>query len=198
MDDSRNIQPEIAHLAPAQQEAVLESLDAGLRLSPEETERRNLARSLAPADVWGATAGSCVVHIVESYRRGDVDMQDALAGLQRISVGANSQYRILLLGLTAARLLQEEPDPRKSGQRRPDWPLWLRTATADLILVYQQHSPEQRRSPSPHYGDPSSPLIETALDILTKVGWFEPDNIPAPRTVDGWVRARRQDKPADQ
>ena len=198
MDEKRIPQEEFAQLSSSQQEAALESLHVALQLTEEQAARRDIARAFAPAEVWGATAASCVIHIVESYRRGDVDMHGALAGLQRISVGANSQFRILLLGLTAARLLQEQQDPRKPGQRRPDWPLWLRTATADLIVVYQRHSPDQRRSPAPHYGDPSSPLIEAALDVLTKVGWFEPGNVPAPGTVDDWVRSRLKNKPADE
>lgn len=198
MNEPRITQAEFAQLNPKQREAALESLEVALRLTPEEEERRDTARAFAPEDVWGATAASCLVHIVESYRRGDVDMRQALAGMQRICVGATSQFRIMMLGLTAARLLQEQQDPRKRGHRPPAWPLWLKTATADLIVVQQRHSPDERRSPSPHYGDSSSPLIQSALDILTRIGWFEPDNLPAPGTVDDWVRARLKDKPADQ
>lgn len=198
MSEPRITQEEFAQLNPKQREAALESLATALHLSPEEAARREIARSFAPADVWGASAASCVVHIVESYRRGDVDMREALADVQRISVGATSQFRVLLLGVTAARLLQELPDARKPGQRPPRWPLWLRTATADLIIVQQRQSPQERRSPAPHYGDPSSPLIESALDILTKVGWFEPGQVPTPGTIDDWVRARLKDRPADQ
>ena len=198
MGDQRISQAEFAELGAAQREAALESLEVALRLSPEEETRREIARTFAPAEVWGATAASCLVHIVESYRRGDVDMHGAIADMQRICVGANSQFRILMLGLTAARLLQEQQDPRKQGQRSPTWPLWLKTATADLIIVQQRHWPDERRSPSPHYGEESSPLIDYAMDILTKVGWYQPGNVPTPRTVDEWVRARLKDKPADE
>ncbi len=150
------------------------------------------------AEVWGATAAFCLVHIVESYRRGDVDMRDAISDMQRISVGANSQFRIMMLGLTAARLLQEQRDARKQGHRLPTWPLWLKVATADLIIVQQRHSPDERLSPSPHYADQSSPLIDYALDILTKIGWYHRDNLPTQRTVYEWVRARLKDRPADR
>lgn len=198
MDEPRISQEEFAKLDPKQREAILESLHFALALGPEEERRREFARAFAPPDVWGATAASCVIHVVESYRRGDVDTRRALADIQRISLGATSQFRILLLGLTAARLLQEEPDPRKQGQRPPKWPLWLKTATADLVIVYHRQSPEVRRSPSPHHGQPSSPIIDTALDLLTRAGWFDDGDVPSPGTIDDWVRDRLKDKPADQ
>ena len=198
MDQPRVTQAEFAQLDPRQREAALESLDVALRLTPPEEERRDIAMAFAPAEVWGATAASCLVHIVESYRRGDVDMRRALAAMQRICVGATSQFRIMMLGLTAARVLQEQQDPRKQGHRPPTWPLWLKTATADLVIVYHRHAPDERRSPSPYYGHPSSPVIEAALDILTKVGWFGPGGVPSPGTIDDWVRARLKEKPADQ
>jgi hypothetical protein len=198
MEEPKITQQEFAQLEPAQREAALESLDVALRLTPEEQSRRAIARTFAPAEVWGSTAASCLVHIVESYRRGHVDMHGAISDMQRICVGANSQFRILMLGLTAARLLQEQQDERKHGQRPPTWPLWLKTATADLIIVKQRYSPDERLSPSPHYAEQSSPLIEDALDILTRIGWYHPDNVPTQRTVYEWVRARLKEKPADQ
>ena len=105
----------------------------------------------------------------------------------------------MMLGLTAACLLHEQQDPRAQGQRPPTWPLWLKTATADLIIVRQRYSPDERLTPSPHYADrESSPLIDCALDILTKIGWYDPDKRPTQRTVYEWVRARLKEKPADQ
>lgn len=196
MDRPRITQEEIARLEPGQREAVLESLDAGLSLSPEEDERRKVAREFAPAEVWGATASSCLVHIVESFRRGDVDIGRALSDMQRISVGATPQFRILLLGILAARLLQERPDHRKRGQRPPKWPQWLRTATADLVIVEHLHNPYERRTPAPYFDKPSSPVIERALGLLIRCGWFGAGKPPSPGTVDDWVRARLKDKPA--
>lgn len=198
MAEERITQAEFAELDPRQREAALETLDAALRLSPEEDERRKAARTFAPAEIWGATAASCLVHIVESYRRGDVDMHGALADMQRICVGATPQFRIMMLGLTAARVLQEQQDPRRQGQRPPTWPLWLKTATADLVIVYHRQAPDERRSPSPHYGHPSSPVIEAALELLTNIGWFGRGGVPSPGTIDDWVRARLKDKPADK
>ena len=195
----RPTSPELAQLSADQRNRMIEAAHEGARLTPDEERRREIAREFAPTDVWGATASSCLVLIVESYRRGEVDMRSALAAMQRVSVGATTQARLTLLGLTAACLLQIEPAKKGQGQRKPDWPLWLKTATADLIIVQQRHSPDERLTPSPHYAErESSPLIDYALDTLTKIGWYDPDKIPTQRTVYEWVRARLKEKPADQ
>lgn len=170
--------PELAQLSADQRDALIEAAHEGVRLTADEHRRRAIARAFAPADVWGATAASCVVLIVESYRRGEVDMRGALAAVQRVAVGATTQARVTLLGITTACVLQIQPAKKSQGQRKPDWPLWLRNATADLVLVEHDRTPDERRSPQPHHGDPSSPVIERALSFLVRMGWFDDTRRP--------------------
>lgn len=190
MSSDRPTSAELTQLSLEQREAFFEAAHEGLRLTPDEARRRDVAREFAPAEVWGATASSCVYLILESYRRGEVDLQEALAAMQRISVGAVLQTRVTLLGLIAACVLQVEPRAKRQGQRRPDWPLWLKRATAELVLVEHARTPDERRSPQPYHGKISSPVIDRALSFLVRMGWFESMRVPTPRTVDGWVRAR--------
>lgn len=187
-------QEELDQLEPAQREAAFESLHLALSLSEGELRRRDAARAFAPPDVWGATAASTVIHIVESYKRGEVTVEGALAGMQRISIGARTQFRMLLLGMLAARLLQEQPPPKQRGQRQPPYPLWIRNSTAQLVRVLKDHNPSERRSPAPAYGHKSSPLIDEALAILNNIGLFEPTGAPTPGTVDTWVRALEKEE----
>lgn len=168
-------------------------------LSREDEERRRIALSLADGDTWRKTAASCVVHIVESYRLGEIDMQGAMAGMRRVAVGCLPQERVWNLGLTALLALQETPLKKTVGRHGPKWPLWLRNATADLVLHEQENNPGLRRA-AYHYsrdeythGDSAT---EIALDKLTSIGWFGERGAPTVGTVDDWVRARLKENAA--
>lgn len=185
-------------ISPDQRAAALEPLHPALRLTPAEQQRRDAAWLLTDATTWRAIAASCIEHVVESYGRRDVDMEEALAAIHRTAIGCWVQDRVMLLGLTASLALRKERVSKARGQRGPKWPLWVRNATATLVLEGQARNPELRRSPLPTYneqdtvtepGDGTSPIITWALDILVSIGWFGEVGAPTQGTVDDWVRA---------
>ena len=193
--DERNLR--FKQLLPDQRAAVLESLDDAFRLTPDEQRCREAAWALADADLWQKMASSNVIHVVESYRLGHVTFTQAIAGIHRASVGCWAQARVHIVGVTALKLLRTVPSPKTRGQRSPTWPLWIQNATADLILVRQDHVPGVRRSPihadvAENPADRTSPIIEWALEILTSIGWFGDAGTPTARTIDEWVRRRER------
>ena len=135
LDELQRLTPEqLKALAPDQYAAALELLSPSLRLSSEEQRQREAAWQLADEPAWRTIAQSCVTLIIESYRRGDMDLGETLAAIQRASIGCWVQNRLHLLGLTAALALRTNPIPKKRGYRSPRWPLWVQTATAALVL----------------------------------------------------------------
>src|SRR5258706_5474657 len=79
-------------LAPEQLAAELEALDPDLRLTPQEQQQREAAWMLANATTWRAIASSCVAHVVESHRRGDIDdLREALGAIHRAAIGCWAQ-----------------------------------------------------------------------------------------------------------
>lgn len=176
--------------------AQVEELDPSLRLTPGEERQKQLALTFAEVKIWQKTAASCIVHVVQSYRVGDVDMQRALRDMHRIAVACPTQVRIWLLGVTSALLLRQTPLKKNLGQHAPPWPLWLQNATADLVLHQKKNNPGIPRSIYRHGRGPgpSRPSATSiALETLTKVGWFGDYGVPTPGTVDDWVRAREKD-----
>jgi hypothetical protein len=98
----------------------------------------------------------------------------------------------------AALLLQRQSKPLAIGERRPQYPTWIKRGTTELILLLQEREPEKRLTPgisnrSITY-DPSSPLIDEALEILTILKWFGDQPVPRPGTIDDWVRERRKER----
>ena len=64
------------------------------------------------------------------------------------------------------------------------------------MLAVKAQAPELRLTPGAANRDghdPSSPVIEQALAILTMLDYFGAPGRPSPDTIDKWVRQRRKD-----
>jgi hypothetical protein len=185
-------------LSPDQRNAALEASNPAFRLTADELRRREAAWTLADPATWRTTAASCIVHIVESYARGDFDMEGALRAIQLAAVGCWAQDRNALIGTTAMLALRRTRPAKARGHRAHKYPLWVRNATADLVLDAKDRRPDLRRSPLPAPapdeaslpGAGTSTPISYAIDVLEGVGWFGAAGAPKPSTVDDWVRER--------
>jgi hypothetical protein len=103
-------------LTPDQRNAALEALDPAFRLTPDEARRRDSAWTLADPATWRATAASCIVHVVESYGRGEFDMLGAVNAMHLAAIGCWAQDRVQLIGLMAAEARRRRgPGRRRSG-----------------------------------------------------------------------------------
>jgi hypothetical protein len=102
----QRLTPDAVQFTPEERSRLTPEQCAAVLLSPDEQRQREAAWQLADAKAWREIAGSCVTHVLESYRRGDVDLRDALGAIHRAAIGCWAQDRIHLLALTAARALR--------------------------------------------------------------------------------------------
>jgi len=186
---------ELKRFTPQQQGAVMETVDPRWRLTPEERRRRDAARALADPDTWRKIGSSCVEPILGSYQKGHITIAEATDIIDRISIGCWPQARVELIGETAALALRvPSHQDRKPGETKPVYPECIKSGTADLIICLKEKKPKKRVTPgisNRSTFDPSSPLIEETLQILTTLRWFGDVPTPAPSTIADWVKWRR-------
>jgi hypothetical protein len=184
-----------AYTSPSAVDAVLNESDASFQLGLEELRRREAALAIVgDANAWQRYTASLIKPLLLSCRENELSLEDALTWLDRVSIACLRSTRMSLLGTFAYLALRT---PRSGLQtRRPQYPKCVRTGTADLVLTLKNQSPTARVTPGSQNRkrhDPSSPLIDEALRVLTVLEFFAPSYPPSPATIADWVRARRKE-----
>lgn len=187
-----------ACLTPEQVNAVMETVDPRYRLTPDERQRRDAARSLTAPDTWRMIVASCIDPIVRSRELDQLTFGDAVDIVKRISIGCWLPARIQLVGVIAILAPSVSTDQqRKPGDRRPRYPACIKSGTADLLLLLKKDNRRVRLTPDAYdvggY-DGGSPLIDEALRVLSIMRWFGDAPTPAGDTIADWVRTRKQEQ----
>lgn len=190
------LEGEAKHPSPEVLTDRLESVDGRLKLSAIELVRRDKVLAIhGDVNEWQRFAVSLVEPLLASYRDDELKLDAALEWLDRVSIGCRCSTRMSLLG-TFAYLALRRPRPEPRDTRRPPYPKAVKIGTADLILHLEKQLPTERLTPGKQNRqghDPSSPLIDRALEILNAIEFFSPSEPPSPATIADWVRARRKE-----
>jgi hypothetical protein len=138
---------------------------------------------------------SILVHIRYSYEHGEITREEAIGAVYRQAIGCWPQDPLRLVEM-AMYVYERAPKPRANNDGRPPlYPGWVKNVAADLVQYFKLHQPLERLTPAisnRDTTDTSSPIIRRTCELLEILQLFGDAPMPAPRTLDKWVRERKK------
>jgi hypothetical protein len=132
--------------------------------------------------------------ILEDFRRGELDLDGALAAVRRCSIATGdldadvsyvANQASVISTLRLARGLSRQPPWNKS---RPTFPTWFKCVAVTLVRVLVKDNPDQRVPPT-------SPVLKAAMDWLETLGVAGTNGkLPSPTTVRRWYLTDRRQR----
>lgn len=177
MSDS---QDETSPVSSAERRAQL--MERIAPLSDADRMRRDVVPFHATKEQWAEYAASVRACALHDYKAGELTLRRTLEVVLAAAFTLPAVDRVLLLGATAAEVLQTTR-PKGLNRKRPPYPEALKQAAVDLIIIVRNDNP----------ADSLREVVKVARDWLTTVQLFSKVEPPTEETLYRWYLKRARE-----